>query len=452
MKRASLTALLMTCGLALFVSDASADITETSGAFNVVFPQGTLTEGAVEDDSTALVMNEEPATPSQPNYRELAAPLAVDINAPGTYIDPATLPGGQIPAGTRIKSYLVHIDPIDGPAAKCYVGTLRFDSPILGVMTQTSTLAAADPVLKASPGTVFETDASRGLELNPTFGSEAVIWEPVAAENGNPAERIRAGTCSAVPVDEFRVITAWAPDCDGRVTTVSDRARNSNGTVAGTTGDDVIAALAGDDTINAGGGTDLACGAVGNDTVSGDDGNDRLLGEVGDDHVAGGIGDDSVDGGEGDDSVDGGEGNDTALGGVGNDTLADSGGVNTLDGGLGNDTVNSGAGNDAVLGGDGDDTLADAAGTNTLDAGIGNDVITGGAGKDTALGGDGTDTLTGGKGKDKLKSGTGNDQIKSAGGGKDKVNCGAGRKDKATVDAKDKVKKNCEKVKVKGKK
>jgi hypothetical protein len=47
-----------------------------------------------------------------------------------------------------------------------------------------------------------------------------------------------------------------------------------------------------------------------------------------------------------------------------------------------------------------------------------------------------------------MKGNGGKDKMKAADGFKDKVNCGGG-KDKATVDAIDKVSKNCETVKVK---
>ena len=45
-----------------------------------------------------------------------------------------------------------------------------------------------------------------------------------------------------------------------------------------------------------------------------------------------------------------------------------------------------------------------------------------------------------------IKGGGGKDKIKVRGGGRDRVNCGGG-KDKVIADRRDKVAKNCEKVK-----
>jgi hypothetical protein len=49
---------------------------------------------------------------------------------------------------------------------------------------------------------------------------------------------------------------------------------------------------------------------------------------------------------------------------------------------------------------------------------------------------------------DRLKGNAGNDKLDAADRRRDRVNCGAGR-DKATVDRKDRVSDNCEKVRVK---
>jgi Ca2+-binding RTX toxin-like protein len=83
----------------------------------------------------------------------------------------------------------------------------------------------------------------------------------------------------------------------------------------------------------------------------------------------------------------------------------------------------------------------------------GNDVITGffrdridgGRGRDTLKGGDGVDVLTGGSGRDKLFGDSGDDTLRAADGERDTVVCGKG-KDRATVDRKDRVASDCEKV------
>jgi hypothetical protein len=64
---------------------------------------------------------------------------------------------------------------------------------------------------------------------------------------------------------------------------------------------------------------------------------------------------------------------------------------------------------------------------------------------------DGDDTIRPRAGKDRIKARDGADLIVSRGGGADRVDCGAGR-DLVKADGKDRIAKNCEKVKRKGKK
>ena len=307
--------LLAVSGLALFVGSASANVFKASGSVQQGFSQTNLTEGAVEDDQTALLFTEK-------DDLTLGAPLPVDAAAPGRFGSDGSLPGGQIAAGTRVSSYLVHIDPRDTGVAKCFVVGIQFDSPILGIITRGSTLETTDGVLKHSPGSVFAPSASRGMDLQEP--QEVVVWETTPPQpSGLPAEQFRFGGCSFDPVDELRIVTAFAPDCAGSKATVVDARRTGPGGVTGTNGADVIVALAGDDTIAAGGGADLVCGGADNDSLSGAAGKDRLLGEDGDDQLKGGSGKDKL------------------VGGLGKDLLRAAGG--------GKDKVNCGPGQDKAI-------------------------------------------------------------------------------------------------------
>ena len=137
------------------------------------------------------------------------------------------------------------------------------------------------------------------------------------------------------------------------------------------------------------------------------------------------------------------------------ETLCGLGGDDTIEAGGGDDTVfgdacnllarlvaaqSATSGADKLFGGAGNDKLYGAGGADALDGGAGNDLLEGGGGKDK---------LTGGAGKDKLNGGKDDDKLSAADGVKDTVDCGPGKKDSATVDRKDKVKKGCEKLKVK---
>ena len=95
---------------------------------------------------------------------------------------------------------------------------------------------------------------------------------------------------------------------------------NSNNTLTGGSGRDLMLGLGGNDKLNGKGGDDVLCGG---------DGVDQLLGVAGNDYLDGGSGNDVLNGGTGD--------YDELVGGDGNDTLLDGDGVKSAQGGGGND-------------------------------------------------------------------------------------------------------------------
>lgn len=229
-------------------------------------------------------------------------------------------------------------------------------------------------------------------------------------------------TCSAYTPDNGQVVANFDVDGVYRMDVtlhgsgaidnlVFDAIDMRDGTVEGTSGDDVIDVnYTGDpdgdrvdanDAILAGdiGDDDLIYGFDGDDTIRAGNGNDEVYGGAGSDSVDGGRGDDLIFGGAGDDDLKGGGGRDVVYGGAGNDTVAGSneddklygdGGNDALIGGLGDDLLKGGAGHDQLRANDGDDTLFGGAGDDVLTTGQGNDVAYGGADADTikATGGD----------------------------------------------------------------
>lgn len=119
-----------------------------------------------------------------------------------------------------------------------------------------------------------------------------------------------------------------------------------DGSINGTSGDDVIV------------GSDL------NDDIDGKGGNDTICGKAGDDEIEGGTGDDEIFGGDGDDDIEGESDNDL------------------LCGEKGNDVISGGRGNDVLCGGEGDDRLSGDSGDDKIDGGEGNDRISGSIGYD----------------------------------------------------------------------
>ena len=142
----------------------------------------------------------------------------------------------------------------------------------------------------------------------------------------------------------------WEMDVTGGTTVVS------NGTVDGTTGDDVIdSSYAGDpenDFVDTADGTgtnrneDIISAGAGNDTISAGAENDTVFGGIGNDVIFGGTGADTLNGEDGDDTISVAEG-DVATGGDGDDTFL----VTDL-GEAGSSTIN-------IVGGEGNETLGD---------------------------------------------------------------------------------------------
>lgn len=111
----------------------------------------------------------------------LTAPLAVDA---GT---------GPIPAGTTVASHYIFFDP--GPSLHV-VGTVNFDSPVLGVLSSRGTLAASD--FLANTGVNYLNPGNRGLEA----GDSVTISGP---------DQILFDTVASTPGDYVRVLTAFSP-------------------------------------------------------------------------------------------------------------------------------------------------------------------------------------------------------------------------------------------------
>jgi hypothetical protein len=111
----------------------------------------------------------------------LTAPLTVDVGA------------SPIPAGTIVASHYIFFDP--GPTEQV-IGTVDFDSDILGIVTSTADLAASD--FLANTGVNYLNPTNRGLEAGDSVtisGSQQILFDTVASSPG----------------DYVRVLTAFSP-------------------------------------------------------------------------------------------------------------------------------------------------------------------------------------------------------------------------------------------------
>ena len=115
----------------------------------------------------------------------LAAPLVLDVGL------------GSIAAGTIVASHYVFFDPAQSQRV---IGTVNFDSDILGVITSTGHLSASD--FLANTGVNYLSPAARGLEP----GDSVTISGP---------RQILFDTVADSPGDYIRVITRFSPTGGG---------------------------------------------------------------------------------------------------------------------------------------------------------------------------------------------------------------------------------------------
>jgi Ca2+-binding RTX toxin-like protein len=264
--------------------------------------------------------------------------------------------------------------------------------------------------------------------------------------NAQDGSHVRAWSWNA----NTRTLTQSGFDSDETLLGIGGRdvihAGGGKDTIGGREGADELFGQAGDDVIDGGMGNDVLDGGDGSDQLRGQAGNDRLMGGAETDWLYGGAGDDVLYGGDGADWLymdvgggiaDGGAGDDrvswtfdarqtvTLKGGDGTDTLTLSfaGGRLSFDysawaksvtvRGFERLTLSAQAGRfaDRVTGGVLDDSIYLNDGDNVGIGGGGNDQIIGGADEDVLSGGDGNDTLYGYGGNNRLTGGDGNDTI-----------------------------------------
>ena len=298
-------------------------------------------------------------------------------------------------------------------------------------------VAIVDNKVVFTPAAGFEGEATISYTIEDADGltADAVVTVTVN-DTPPPPPPVPDGTVEGTSGDDI-IDDNYADDPNG------DFVDNDDAILPGDTGnDDLIYGYEGDDTILSGDGDDEVYGGVGNDTILDDSGSDTVFGEDGDDiiNTAGGQQSpdtaypgvyaadsdpfddrDTVYGGAGNDTITTGDDNDTIYGGTGNDTI--DGGVDDdlIYGEDGNDTIIGSEGDDQILGGDGDDLIYGGLTTDVLDLpddldgdgdsnDLGEDLVTNNN-KDIISGGAGNDTIYGGDDDDLISGGAGNDFV-----------------------------------------
>lgn len=98
---------------------------------------------------------------------ELESPLALNVSVPGEYRTTEELTAGDVPIGTRVRSYFLQFKPrsiVGRPIVRDFEGTITFDAPILGVIGLAEELSACDEIFAGRIS--GRPPVSRSLELS----------------------------------------------------------------------------------------------------------------------------------------------------------------------------------------------------------------------------------------------------------------------------------------------
>lgn len=141
-------------------TSASGSIVDATGAIQIIPPPPAVTIDALQSDTTIFGFAEQQGA-------VLTAPLTVDAAVPGTYSLAAQINNkAKLPAGTHVDSHLFTSDPLTKQGGGNRVGTVTFDSEILGVIVARSPLANSDHL--GASGTSYPGAFNyRELELKP---------------------------------------------------------------------------------------------------------------------------------------------------------------------------------------------------------------------------------------------------------------------------------------------
>jgi VCBS repeat-containing protein len=145
--------------------------------------------------------------------------------------------------------------------------------------------------------TVADMDSSvAALTLSGSSSNTNLVPNANLVFSGSDANRILTATAASGKTGTA-VLTITVTDNDNAKGTVALTLRaggNSNNTLTGAGGTDILLGQNGDDTLSGAGGNDLLCGGRGNDTLNGDAGDDTLGGGAGGDRFRGGAGTDTA--------------------------------------------------------------------------------------------------------------------------------------------------------------
>jgi hypothetical protein len=182
----ALIALLLTAA----TSASSLASVVVTGDVSVVAPPLSVEKGADVTPRKAILFQERSAF-------ALPSLIRVDVSAPGTSDGGSNWKPSPsfVPRDTVADIWFLHTDPRNDRSTE-YIGTITFDTPILGIIDTQAKLDETDPIL-GNPGTTYPTGlAARDLEGPDTFTLSA------------DRRTISFDFVTAGAVDEIRILAA----------------------------------------------------------------------------------------------------------------------------------------------------------------------------------------------------------------------------------------------------
>ena len=178
----------LAAGLCMAFATLTASATIVSGAVTGGNTGGTFVKLSIPINGTNTVGSDNFNSPNLFGFDEsqnilLASALNMDI-------------GAAVAAGTQVASHYIFFDPATTNPPSHIVGTVDFDSDVLGIITSTGLLLASD--ILANTGVNYLNPGLRGLEA----GDSVTI---------SGTRQITFDTFASSPGDYVRVITAFSP-------------------------------------------------------------------------------------------------------------------------------------------------------------------------------------------------------------------------------------------------
>jgi len=147
-----------------FARAANGSIVATSGGMVVIPAPNDVRISRVESNTEIRAFRELQNV-------ELTTDLLVDISVPGTVPTADGQSPEFIPPGTKVRSYMLHFDPVGRPQNTVGVsGSITFGDEILGIIARSPTLLDTDFLL-GLPGVIYprgDHSEMRRLEINPS--------------------------------------------------------------------------------------------------------------------------------------------------------------------------------------------------------------------------------------------------------------------------------------------